>query len=53
LYVISGDFVNPSTSSSRSTLARPIIPVRRTWSRGASSSDRSLSVVAVHDSSSN
>lgn len=47
LYVISGDFVNPSGGDSHSSGPAKLSPVRRTWGFGTSSQPRSPSVV-VH-----
>jgi hypothetical protein len=47
LYVISGDFVKASSGASQSSGTARLLPVRRTWSLGSSSSPQSRSAV-VH-----
>jgi hypothetical protein len=46
LYVVSGDFVNPSGGASGSSVVAPISPVRRTWSWTKSSPHRLQSGIA-------
>jgi hypothetical protein len=43
LYVVSGNFVAPASRSPRSLRAAPLLPVRRTWGWGISSSHQSPS----------
>jgi hypothetical protein len=46
LYVINGDFVKPSGTTSPLSRTVPILPVQRTWSLGTSSAHQSQSAVA-------
>ena len=45
LYVISGDFVNPSNNTSPLFKTAPILPVQRTWSLETSSAHQSRSAI--------
>ena len=48
LYVLSGDFVEPSSTSPRTLRTAPLLPVRRTWRPETSSSHRFRSSVATY-----